>query len=329
MELFRCHKTSQTLKPNLLMMIRASLSGIGGLCLLFPMPLQLNALWMSWLLNREKTRSARETWIMRKMMQVQTDNQLGYGKEMTQGILKAIATSKVSLNPVEEQAFKAIKDWNGKMDLTSVGGTVFQFTSGHILKNALSEFQDDDQLKQYLNLIPHWDYLKRIPNGHAASLLGIGNRVSKSLQETILSGFQDGVKEMQEKLGDTPANWQWGEVHSIEFVHPVDRKKPLNLLFSIDPYPSPAEFTSINKIKSSISNHDYKVSSMPSTRRLINIGNLEQSYSILPTGNSRNFQSEYYDNQAQMFVKRKYRKIVFTEAPIKQNPRHHLVLRPE
>jgi penicillin G amidase len=273
--------------------------------------------------------STQKTWTAKEMMRVQTDNQLGYGVEMTKGILKAVTTSGASLNPTEQQALKAIKNWDGNMNLTSVGGTVFQFTTYHILRNTLGDFMNDDLLKRYLNLVPHWDYLKRILNGHATPLQGRVVSTSKSLQDLILVGFQDGVKEMQEKLGDDPADWQWGEVHTIEFVHPVGRKKPLNLLFNVGPFPSPSEFTSINKIKSNIGNHEYKVSSLPSTRRLINIGDPEQSYSILPTGNSGNFQSDYYDNQAQMFITGQYRKIVFTEAQIKQNTRHHLVLRPE
>lgn len=273
--------------------------------------------------------TTRETWTTRELMQVQTDNQLGYGVEMTQKIIETITTPKVILNPVEKQALKAIKDWDGNMDLTSTGGTIFQFTTYHILKNALGDFMDDELLKRYLNLVPHWDYLKRILNGHATPLQGRNNTTPKSLQDLILSGFQDGVKEMQEKLGDDLGDWQWGKVHTIEFVHPVGRKKPLNYLFNVGPFPSPSEFTSINKMKSNIGDHNYKVTSLPSTRRLINIGDPDQSYSILPIGNSGNFQSDFYDNQAQMFINGEYRKIVFTEAQIKQNIRHHLVLRPE
>ena len=131
------------------------------------------------------------------------------------------------------------------------------------------------------------------------------------------------------KFGGNEDNWQWGAIHTIEYVHPLGRKKPLNLLFNIGPFPSPAEFPAINKLKSKMGDHEYKVSSLPSTRRLIDVNNPEGSWSILPTGNSGNFMSPFYDDQAQMFIQGNYRKMLFTDAQIKTEPTHTLYLLPD
>ena len=75
--------------------------------------------------------------------------------------------------------------------------------------------------------------------------------------------------------------------------------------------------------------HEYKVSSLPSTRRLIDVYSPEDSWSIIPTGNSGNFMSPFYDDQAQMFIQSQYRKILFTDEQIKKNSSHVLYLLPE
>ena len=65
--------------------------------------------------------------------------------------------------------------------------------------------------------------------------------------------------------------------------------------------------------------HTYKVSSLPSTRRLIDLGNTEKSYSILPSGNSGHFQSPNYDDQVELFLKGTYRNLNFKMSKFKAN----------
>ena len=62
--------------------------------------------------------------------------------------------------------------------------------------------------------------------------------------------------------------------------------------------------------------HSYKVSSLPSTRRLIDLGNTAESYSVLPSGNSGHFQSAHYDDQVELFLKGTYRNVNFKDEQV-------------
>ncbi|PKL14973.1 MAG: hypothetical protein CVV49_22200, partial [Spirochaetae bacterium HGW-Spirochaetae-5] len=66
----------------------------------------------------------------------------------------------------------------------------------------------------------------------------------------------------------------------------------------------------------------------PSTRRLIDFGDLEQSYSILPAGNSGNVKSVHYGDQVNMFLNGEYRNINFSKEQIKNNTKHTMELMP-
>jgi penicillin amidase len=104
---------------------------------------------------------------------------------------------------------------------------------------------------------------------------------------------------------------------------------PLDYIFNLGPFPIPGANNVINKSMSTPGNHDYKVSSLPSTRRLIDIGNPENSYSVIPSGNSGNFWSKHYGDQLELFLNGKYRKINFSMIQVNSNLSHELLLTPK
>jgi penicillin amidase len=61
----------------------------------------------------------------------------------------------------------------------------------------------------------------------------------------------------------------------------------------------------------------YKVNAGPSTRRIIDFSDVENSVSILPTGQSGNPFSKHYKDQAEMYNKGKFRKMKMNEEEIK------------
>ena len=119
-----------------------------------------------------------------------------------------------------------------------------------------------------------------------------------------------------------------GNIHTITYEHPLGKLSPLDYIFNLGPFSIPGANNVINKSMSTPGNHDYKVSSLPSTRRLIDIGSPENSYSILPSGNSGNFWSNHYDDQLNLFLNGKYRKINFSKEQINSNLSSELLLTP-
>ena len=62
----------------------------------------------------------------------------------------------------------------------------------------------------------------------------------------------------------------------------------------------------------------YAVNAGPSTRRIIDFSDIENSISILPTGQSGNPFSKYYKDQAEMYNKGEFRKMKLNEEEIKK-----------
>ena len=270
--------------------------------------------------------SAKERWTMADLQKVQTDTRLWGGETMGRQMAEILAPHASEFTSSQTRAFEALRDWDGFMELESVGGTVFQFTHYHILKTTLEGRLGAERLKTYLNLVDHWDFLKIMLKTPDFILAGADkSEAGRDRDSLVLEGFKAAVAEMETRLQD---NWRWGNVQTIEYVHAVGRKKPLNRIFNIGPYPCPAAFTAVNKMSSKTGDHTYQVVSIPSTRRLIDLKNPQDSWSIIPTGNAGNFMSPYYDNQAEIYLKGVYRRLNLTPEQVRETAVHTLVLRP-
>ncbi len=274
--------------------------------------------------------SEKESWSIEELKKVQTDTRLNEGKKIAEKILPILEIEKTTFSDSEKKAFAQLKSWDGFMGIDSIGGTVFEFTIYHILKETLESHIGPENLKAYLNLVDYWSFLKRFVKNDQPPITGNNPHIKpKSREEIIQKAFKKAAAELVLRFGPDEKVWRWGNVHTIEFVHALGKKKPLNVLFNIGPFPCPAEFPSINKFKSLMGDHEYKVYSLPSTRRIIDSNNPGESVSILPTGNSGNFMSPFYANQTQMYIEGQYRKTLFTDVQIKTEDFYILNLLPK
>jgi penicillin amidase len=69
----------------------------------------------------------------------------------------------------------------------------------------------------------------------------------------------------------------------------------------------------------------YKVSAGPSTRRVIDFSDIEASMSILPTGQSGNPFSPHYDDQVQLYLEGKFRRMLLNPEEIRENSNSILI----
>jgi penicillin amidase len=71
----------------------------------------------------------------------------------------------------------------------------------------------------------------------------------------------------------------------------------------------------------------YKITAGPSSRRVIDFSDVENSLGIIPTGQSGNVFSDYYDDQTQKYIDGKFIKMKLNKAEIKKSE-NLLILKP-
>lgn len=274
--------------------------------------------------------SQKEKLSLEDLQNIQLDLKSYAGPEIISGLKRILEKNSDTANnftEIEKKAYESLLSWDCENRIESVAASLFHFTTWHILKEALEKKLGTENFQSYCFLLDHWKFLKQFVK-HGRPLFISETSESRTGDKIVIRAFKKAVVELQEKFGTDMNQWQWGNIHTVEYVHPVGMQKPLNLIFNIGPFPAPGAAFAVNRIASSIGYHDYNVTSGPSTRRLIDYGEMSRSRSVLPTGNSGNFMSEYYDDQAEMFLRGEYRQFCFTREQIEKNKSHEMVLLP-
>ena len=142
----------------------------------------------------------------------------------------------------------------------------------------------------------------------------------------IQASFLDAIADLEENLGDDMNSWTWGRVHTLEHGHPIGQVDALRTFFNVGPFPVNGTREVINNMAFGYSESgNYKVSSGPSTRRVIDFSDIENSMSIIPTGQSGNPFSKHYQDQAEMFLNGKFRKMLLNHEEIIKNADSKLI----
>jgi penicillin amidase len=162
---------------------------------------------------------------------------------------------------------------------------------------------------------PWWDDTKT-PNVESKSLI-IDLALAQSLEE------------LKNQLGANWKNWNWEKTIISEHPHPLGTQKPLDKIFNVKTKALKANAEGINKLAFKLNGEGvYKVTSGPAMRIILDFEAVENSVSVLPTGQSGNRFSKHYTDQVKLFVNGGYRPQLMNRNQIISNSKDPLVLKP-
>ncbi|SOE20695.1 penicillin amidase [Spirosomataceae bacterium TFI 002] len=225
-----------------------------------------------------------------------------FAGEMTASLLAALDQGMFS--DLEKEAFEKLKGWKGEHELESIAPTIFYRWQYYILKNT---FEDELGEAAY-EAFEHNVNLKRNMNAFMSNPKSrwwdnINTRVFESRELILRRSFNQAIEGLKNQLGDNTAKWEWKKVHTLTHNHPLSAVPSLAKWFNVGPLPAPGGRETINNLDfvmdSTGVNH---IVYGPALRRIIDMSNTDMGYSVNPTGQSGNFMSKHYDDQAEMFV---------------------------
>lgn len=232
------------------------------------------------------------------------------------------SVDKSSLSPSAKKAYSELEKWNGEYLKTNVAPTIYNRFLYEFLtatyKDELGEsFQlfidtqlQDQVLAQQAKRIQSvwWDDISTTDK-------------VETRNEIITTAFQKTITFLQNQLGENVDNWTWNRVISVEYEHAIGKAGGLlRKFFNVGPFETIGGNEVINnQIFKLDSTGVYKIHGGPSTRRVIDFSDVENSIAILPTGQSGNVFSPYYKDQAQKYVDGEFVKMKLNEADIKKS----------
>ncbi len=220
--------------------------------------------------------------------------------------------------------------WKGDYNLENVEPAIYHRWIYHFLKNTFADELGDDMFKQFLSTHLH----KRLIAPMATKIASVwwDNSNTKEVMETksqiVNKSFLEALGSLENDFGEDMNNWTWDKVHTIEHPHPIGQVAALRSFFNVGPYPIHGTREVINNLAFLYDETGlYTVTAGPSTRRVIDFSDVENSMSILPTGQSGNPFSRHYDDQAEMFVNGEFRKMLLNEKEIKETSKSLLLFK--
>lgn len=271
---------------------------------------------------------AKNDWDKESVSEMILDVTSPVNTEVVTELIKLFDVTKMT----EEQLVMvdSLRNWNGKYSLSSTSPALYHRSLYFMVKNTVEDEMGPEMFKQFLST--HL-FKRQIAWGASIERSKWWDNVNtpdvvETRQDMVMVSFSDAWNSLVEDFGPDPSQWTWDKLHTLEHPHPFGQVESLRGYFNVGPFPVEGTREVINNLAFPYdSTGFYKVNSGPSTRRIIDFSDVENSISILPTGQSGNPFSEHYQNQAQMYVNGEFRKMMMNKQEIEETASSILIFR--
>jgi penicillin G amidase len=276
----------------------------------------------------EERLAEQEKWSIEDLKAVQVDTRAYAAADIVATMTEVLSANGVDLSTSESAALTTLKEWDFRHGPDSAGAAIYQVFSTAILREALLDEMGETLFSTYGSLADHWNFFKWFMDAPDSSYWDDSATEKEESREMIIArAFQSSVAFLTSGQGNDVSDWQWGELHTLEFKHPFGYFPLLGSLFNVGPFPVSGGAQQVNNMLYGGGALNFDVVAGPSTRRLIDFSTPNAAYGVLPTGNSGNFMSPHYGDQAAMFIEGDYRVLHSTSAAVEANTESTLVLK--
>ncbi|WP_338408483.1 penicillin acylase family protein [uncultured Flavobacterium sp.] len=259
----------------------------------------------------------KNNWTKEDVGKMINDNTSSVAPIVASNLISALDSKSLSLN--EKQAIEILKKWNGSNDLKDIAPTIYNKWIYNYLKNTFRDELGEANFKMLLSThIIKQIIAPQTKNENSVWWDDISTKNKKETRNEILNkSFHGAIAELEKQLGNDLNSWTWNRVHTLEHQHPLGKVALLKGIFNVGPFEVSGSNEVINNLMFNFADSgEYVVNGGPSTRRVIDFSDIENSMSILPTGQSGNPFSKHYNDQAEMYADGKFRKMKLNKEEI-------------
>jgi len=273
----------------------------------------------------------KEKWGIEDMKTMITDATSATAQDRIKLIFSIIEEKSAKnddLKPYQHPAIDILKKWDGNHQVGDIAPTVYYkllyFITEGVFLDELGEKDFETLQKTHLLL---FTMPKLLANKNSIWWDNMEtDDKAETRREIVVQAFNKTIETLESQLGDDTSKWAWGKVHLLEHKHPLGTQKPLNYFFNVGAFGINGGSEVINNVKALLTKDAvYQVSAGPSKRILIDFGDVENAVSVLPTGQSGNFMSKHYDDQATLYNEGKFRKMMMNKEEIEKTKASELI----
>ncbi len=260
---------------------------------------------------------------------IQLDQKSKMATHFQPALLKALS-NRDELSGLERQCLKLIETWNGTMNKTSPEAAIFEVFYIHLKENLFSDELGAalfDNLNNVSSIIRPAVYRILERNGSTWAD-DVTTEEIESLADIYIRSFVEAVNDLQQRFGDNPLKWEWGNLHQITLKHPLSSVRILDRLFSLNrgPFPVSGSFHTVSPYTYSAGDPS-NVGHGSSHRHIFSFDNWDESLTVIPTGNCGIPAGRHYCDQTKMYIEGDYHKDLFSRDAVESNALYHMNFR--
>lgn len=258
---------------------------------------------------------------------LQLSTQTGYFWRVLEPLMPVL--SEVVRDPLERSVFDSLAQWDGQFTLLNIPPTVYTQFLYALAKAALADELGSLQFKNLL-ATRALDHALPLLVADANSPWWDNAKTEKIETRTdiVRQAWRATISHLKVALGESPNDWGWGRAHTLTHKHPLGSQTLIGWLTNVGPYEVPGAREVPNNLSMPIGPAPWAVTYGPSTRRVIDFAQPEQSLGINPVGQSGVWFNSHYSDQAAAYVAGGYMQQYLRETDVVANARHTLTLQP-
>ena len=259
----------------------------------------------------------KSNWDKESVSKMITDNTSSTAPSIVRDLISNLDLKTMTKN--EKEAIAVLKSWNGSNNLTEVAPAIYNKLIYLYLKNTFEDELGEAGFRQFLSThIMKQMIAKQLLTANSPWWDNSGTKNKVETRSEILSkSFKEAIATLEKQLGTSVSAWTWNKVHIVEYQHPLGKIAVLRKIFNVGPFEVSGSNEVINNQMFDYTNEgEYVIKGGPSTRRIVDFSDIENSWSILPTGQSGNPFSSHYNDQADLYNQGKFRKMKLNKEEI-------------
>ncbi|MDW7691317.1 penicillin acylase family protein [Flammeovirgaceae bacterium SG7u.111] len=273
-----------------------------------------------------------EGWGVDEMKNMINDNTSPVTIEICEELLKiAGQEGAFGKSDTHERALNLLANWDGACEIDIAAPTIYYQWLGWIVQLTFEDELGEKDFSTFRSTHFMKRSLDKLIHNEAALWWDNSKTAEKETRgATVIAALDSALLQLVNGIGQDPEIWLWGLSHTLEHGHVLGSQAPLDKFFNVGPFPMDGSNETINNQVITISTDlEHKVKVGPAMRIIIDFDDIENAICVLPTGQSGNFMSPHYSDQAELFVNGKFRKMMMNEGEIREKSKHILMLKSE
>ena len=237
-------------------------------------------------------------------------------------------------NDGEKRALELVRGWDLLFTPESAGATIYFAWHSRLIPAIVGDELGDELMTVYqgagFNATPMYTEMLKTPGSPWFDDVRTKDQV-ETRDDIIHRAFREAVADLAGRLGNNPAVWRWGRLHTAVFAHQPFGNSGIPLLmklFNGKPVSLPGEAFTVDAMTPDRQN-PFQVTFGVSQRMIVDLGDLARSLAVNSTGQNAQLFHRYRKDQTELWSRNEYRPMLFSRETVEKGGKERLRLAPK